>query len=389
MTSPSSSSLPLPVRLTAASWLQEWPPGAVLGEGSVEELASAGIAWHLHTQARIVRALVPQELRAAGEDPTPVSLDQAHRLLDSLEEWTQRHRAFLTWPPTTEAFCQALLRSLREHDGRAFAVVAAYPAFCQFQFRKMHASNPEFPLLEEALGRARPSRAPVSIEKVEKAGPPASAAEQEGPPDFLLEWVRVVEAAREPALARQALDQKIKELSGQAGVQGWSLFEKVLLPGLAKLEPAGLSALCDAWPSAQRFVPTDPVAWVDQARFWAMMRDAGDDRRRLLLSRGLSRLVDVEDLSDATRLQMLVKMLPFTAKKPVLFAQRLEFWKSLGGSLDAQADSAALLPDDPEIRGAQTAREWISLHENPDWNAELLKSSPPQESRFRRSSPGM
>lgn len=413
--------LPLPTRISQASWSLEWPAGAEFGQGIPlsKQSLPPGLAWPWDRASTVLAAL-------SGEGEA-VPLDMAHQLLDSLDAWTRKSRAFLTWPATAPGFAAALVNSARTQDVDAIAVLAAYPDFCQRMMEQARALDPSLPTLAGLYGlaaggrrldrsrpadparpAARPAQSPeaASVAPADRPvrssdaapetaadrptrAPKAPASPPSPPAPFLLEWVARIQKTTEPAIARQALDQSLKStLSSHAG-NGWSWFDRVLLPEIVKLTPSDLSALLSVWPRQSRFVPDSPVEWMDQPRFWVLLREAGPVRRDLLAEGGLAHLVDFSRTDAAMRFEMATKMLPFTARSPEAFKQRLAMWQSFGGDLD-EAPSAASQDVDLSSSSApsQTVRQWIIEQDNAEWNAILAEGAAPeppaQESRFRR-----
>lgn len=382
---------PLPQRLSEAVWATEWPLSPSFGAGQPlpQEVLPSSMGWAWNA-ANSVRS-------AMDGTGSPVPLDLAHRFLDELEDWTMRHRAVLSWPATPLAFGRALALSVRQADPAVVSVLVAYPDYCQQVLKAAREMDSSIPLIEELFSSVQ-SGPSVALPTKEPAPKPPSPAAKEvvvpkrakepdvAPPEFLVSWAKEVLGQKEPALARQYLDSKIKqEIAPLDQGKAWQWFSRTVFPGLARLEPEHLQALVDAWPSHNRFAPRNPVKLVDSAPFWIVMRDAGKDRREILCNGGLASVMDFSGLTAETRLEMATKMFPFVARQPGAFRQRLQLWMSLGGDLDAHAD-----PSEIEGVDAATTREWIVQQENEGWNAMLESLSPsPQESRFVRRGPGV
>lgn len=393
------NSKPLPHRLNEASWASEWPLLPQFGGGHPPSQSSLpdsmGWAWQTATSVR----------SAIDGTGNPVPLDVAHRFLDELENWTARHRALLTWPATPLSFARALVASAQQNDPTLAAVLVAYPDYCQNILDQARSVDPSLPGMGDLFRSAGPSpmvgAAPIAptdprVAAASPAAAPAPApapatprrARQEivpsEPPAFLIEWASKLASEQEPALARHYLDQQIKSSVSKFDGTPWQWFSRVLFPGLAALPAEQLQAVVDSWPSHNRFVPPDPVKVVDSAPFWIVLRDAGNERREIFTNGGLAAMLNLDDVSAGTKLEMATKMFPFVAKKPSAFRQRLRLWMSLGGDLDEH-----VAPDAVEGLSATSAREWISQQKNEEWNAVMDGLHPvPSGTRFGRRGPG-
>lgn len=393
---------PFPHRLTAAAWAAEWPPGAHWGEGVAlsRELLPPALRWPWQAAREVLAAV-------DGSGPS-VPLDRAHGLLESLENWTVNHRAFLAWPPTPHGFAQAILASVRSQDQGLMAVLAAYPGFCERMMAEARLVDPAVPPLSNVFSRealaqrvaAKKSRTPSTPSAQAPAAataapektpsepvvrPSAPAVAPEPPPEFLVKWAQHVKEQPEPAVARQWLDTQVKQALDTHGASAWSWFDRVLYPGLTRLEVKDLEALVDVWPSHTQFAPPHPVNWIDQARFWVLMRDAGPDRREILSTRGLAAMINGSQWNATDRFEMLEKMVAFVSKKQEGFRQRLSLWISMGGSLEGPA-----FQEGKAYEGGKTVRQWIEGHGNPEWKDVLERmNAPSTESRFRRPGPAV
>lgn len=415
--------IPLPHRISQAVWSVEWPSGAEFGTGIplAKSAVPSNLEWPLDRAQGVLAAL--------SGDGAAVPLDVAHQLLDSLETWTRNNRALLTWPPTPTGFANALVHSARANDISVVAVIASYPDFCKRMLDQARELEPSLPTLGGLFGpraserryerRAAVTPAPTPAEgsSVPAASTPAApsepapssakapAAERPAersprgerapkpapapPAQFILDWVSLIKKEDQPALARQKLDQEIKSaLAGQSG-GAWAWFDRTVFPELAKLPTGDLELLVNTWPSHNRFTPDAPVEWVDQTRFWVVMRDAGPERREILANGGLANVVNFERTDASERFEMATKMFPFSSKKADLFRQRLRLWQSFGGDLD---EVVAAPVDDVSLSLAsqepQTVRQWVEQHNDAEWDSvlESLRREVVVESegRFRR-----
>ncbi len=402
---------PLPSRISQAIWAVEWPSGAEFGTGTplARQSIPHNLEWPWDRAQGVLAAL-----SGAGE---PVQLDVAHQFLDGLETWTRNNRALLTWPPTAQGFANALVHSARTNDVGVVAVLAAYPDFCHQMMEQAREVDPSLPSLSGLFGRQAPARRYEARPSAPPAGAPqATAPEAEAPapvsspvaaerparPEraprpaptppapFVLEWVDAIKKESQPALARQMLDQQLKStLSANKG-NAWTWFDRTVFPELVKLPVEDLELLLNTWPAHNRFTPEAPAEWVDQTRFWVLMRDAGPERREVFASGGLANVVNLERTDAATRFDMATKMFPFASKKAELFRQRLRLWQSFGGDLD---EPVAVDAGDVDLssasKAAQTVRQWVEEQNDPEWDGVLQKMTQESvsESRFRRSGP--
>lgn len=401
--------IPLPARISKAIWAVEWPAGAEFGSGT--PLAKQSLPHNLEWPWDRAQAVL-SALSGAGE---PVQLDMAHQFLDSLETWTRNNRALLTWPPTAQGFANALVHSARTNDVGVIAVLAAYPDFCHQMMEQARGMDPSLPPLTGLFGRHAPPRryetrpsasiasmapeteasapdravAPSAVERparTERAPRPAPAP----PAPFVVEWVDAIRKESQPALARQMLDQQLKSALSSNKGNAWTWFDRTVFPELIKLPVEDLNLLLNTWPPHNRFVPDSPAEWVDQTRFWVLMRDAGPDRREVLANGGLANVVNLDRTDSSTRFDMATKMFPFSSKKAELFRQRLRLWQSFGGDLD---EPVAVDAGDVDLSSAskapQTVRQWIEEQNDPEWDAVLqnMANEAVSESRFRRGGP--
>ena len=424
----------LPSRISQADWAAEWPAGAEFGQGIPlsKQALPAAFSWQWDMANSVLAAI-------SGEGPS-VQLDVAHQFLDSLETWTRNNRALLTWPPSPTGFANALANAARIQDTSVVAVLAAYPEFCQKMMEQARQLDPSLPRLgglfrEAAAGYYREQRpanpapvapteheapsqspepvvaapepsapvaeierpAPVRDRTVQNRGPSGSRQERAvrvpaplGPPaDFLVEWILSIKKEDQPALARQKLDSQIKSVLSAHDGNAWSWFDRVLFPEIIKLPAKDIELLAATWPSHSRFTPESPVDWVDQSRFWVMLRDTGPERREVLSQGALASLVNMERANANTRYEMATKMFPFAARKSDVFRQRLGLWMSFGGNLDEETVAASETSDvdlsSPSVP-TQTVRQWVEAQNDNEWNTVLQSMSDEVVSgpRFRR-----
>ncbi len=425
---------PLTQRLKDAPWASEWPEGAVFGEINDKPQPSAWapsyLEWSLLSAQKVMRAITE-------EGAPSVSVEQVHRTLNQLEEWTVRQRAFLTWPATPLGFARALVRSVEAKDEAVAVVVATYPAFCERMLEEARLLEPSLPEYTSLLGvkgyrkvvRSKPEplspgpsspapEAAVQAAKPESPVEPARSAPQADLPEsplrpdvsnarrvtraqpvekaepspLLLDWLERAESIYEPVLARQFIDQKIKEnVQAHAGTP-WHWFDQVFYPALLSLPEKKMGRLLELWPSQTQFKPgpkdrhNSIPSWFDTARPWVLFRDAGQDRQDLLVKGGFAALLDTSSLVPEEMPGFLEQLSSFAKGKSRVFSQRLHLWESLGGKLDEP------MPDNELLSKAQvsTVREWVLAQDQESWKEAMEGAAPslPASSRFQRG-PGL
>lgn len=396
---------PLPTRLNQALWAAEWPgfpEGTQFGEGapSAPGRLLPALTWAWQASLTVVNAI-----NGSGE---PQNLDKVHRFFDDLENWSAHHRAHMTWPPTAEGFVRAMRYSVDNKDERVIPVLLAYPAFCVRMLATAQGAGPKTveellsswlipspPIVEAktqpSVDTARKGAPPVrNASKRETASPRFQASDKPAATPHLTSgagllvkgWLDNASSIGEAALAREALDQTIKNALQKQ--EAWSWFDRELFPALVETSVEDIRKLLLLWPNNRTFSPADPLAFVQQTRFWALLRDAGDERRQVLMEEVLPKLVDGDSWDSSQRLAMLKEMLPRVAGRADAFEQRAKLWLAWGGSLDAPviaegaegAESDSFTVTEPE-----TAKGWIESRNDAAWNTRLSEMTPPTPSR--------
>lgn len=423
--------IPLSKRLAEAAWASEWPAGAVLGETNAlptpSDWVPHALEWPRNNALKVIRALTV-------EGATPVSLEQAHRVLNQLEEWTERQRAILTWPASPLAFARALNHSASVGDEGVAVVVSCYPAYCERMLEEARTLDPRLPEFTHIFGlkgyrkapRVSPpvqpssepapaeppsaekpadapaelpfphratepvvaERASASAEPVDRAPSAGRRQERQAPTSpvapptpspWLMKWVEQLEGFPQPVLASEFLNQKVKDSVNTHRGSEWQWFDQVFLEALFSLPEKEMRQLLDHWPTHTKFKPSPTdnpnklARWFDQKRLWAWWRDAGPERQGLLATGGLARVIDGASIYQEDMPDFLGHITMYTKKNSTAFRQRLQLWESLGGKLDEPIPSSPLL----DSQNVGTVREWILAQENKEW-ASVLETVAPE-----------
>ena len=426
---------PITKRLAEAVWAQEWPEGAVFGEANGLPTPSSWLThameWSWNSTQKVVRALTV-------EAAVPVSLEQAHRTLTQLEEWTVRNRSMLTWPATPLGFARALVHSVSVGDEAVAAVIGCYPAYCENVLEQARALDPKIPDFTRVFGLngyrkaapktpaeqppeaaevtaapsepavAAPEATPAPVapdlapavaqEPVEaplvpeapaeapaqRAFVPASRRQERAasppvpPSPWLMGWVEKLGEFTQPVLAMQFLDQKVKESVHAHRGTGWQWFDQVFLEALFSLPEKEMGVLLEHWPSHTKFRPS-MVDSTGKLSEWF-------DQRRLW---GLWRDAGPERqvlLATGGMAKLVDGGAIYPEDMPDFFGRITMYAKNnprsfrqrfqLWESLGGKLDEP--VPSSPllESQNVTTVREWILAQDNAEWKNVLETLSP-------------
>lgn len=399
------SHLSLTERFSKRQWSKDWistfetAPYFGAGHSLLPSRFPEELRGRYKSICQVVEAIADHELDSP-KGGTTVSQLEVHELLDSLEQWSAHPivQSQLTWCPSFVGQANALLASAQDINTQelAMTVVLAFPEYCQNVFRMAIRNDPEFAKtcngIDDIFKAKTPvenlvPQAPVLVEKqpveepvVEpdvptKAPTPEPVLNSSPKPDVSPED----EAAKE--LIKTLLTLKSSSPNFQdsfvsgfrfaaktAKMSEWDYFENHFLKALAQSKVQDCIQLTKVWPPLFKLQSRDPVEWVDRAKLWVNLRDGDPTSSTFLLKDGLKNMVDSNVWNNNIKLKMLSKMLPFTARNKTAFTNRLSFWKSLGGDLDAHCINDV---NDSSLLGAKSAREWILNSNNNLWKAEL------------------
>lgn len=371
-------------RLKDAPWLHDWPRNGLdieMGQGyaPLPSRFPETLQGDFRENQKIMLAF-------SKEDAEPVSLNAFHDFLDKLERFSAlpEVQKEMTWPPTEEGFAKAITQAALnpENGSVCIAVMQAYPAYFSMVFSRARKKDKsidfDFPIIAqtelkepEAVVNAPPPPYSPSAE-------PASPRKEEGVQKGKPEVERPLFSAAEVKSAHDLVEKLLEILPlnapipahvfdmavTAAGTDKWSFASGPLLGEISKRSPEEFKLLIENWPETARIPVQNPVEWMDRALFWKIIKETPSENREMLMKEGVSKIIEGDHVAPTVRLQMLSKMLPFTAKREDLFKERVHLWMSLGGSLD---QPCAVNENDSSLLQATTAREWISNNNNSLW----------------------
>ena len=398
-------------RLAAPSWLDDWPSheGWVGFPGPATEqvpVLPGDLGQDLAEFQRTAQALADP-----GNAPA-TTRGKVEALLAAIEGWnaTSYAQSEAVWPPTQADWNRRFVKTFCPYDpptwnqksqydrkAQAMAVLAVYPQAVRSAVLDYPADdlpNALKPLL--ALWSPAPEvMAAPEAKTAPTEGPVASdgpgAKPQEAParvrqplvtPEWMREWVAHALGHTHLALAREGMDERIKNQmqagskKGKAQHQGYWLLDE-LVPALASLSARDVEAVLACWPSHQTIKIGTPARWFSNVKLWGVLAQAEPETRSVLLKTGLSHLIDASDWTFEQRYELLPVMFPWARNNRQAFVERRALWEGLGGQLDQVNPSPQDGGLDPVATFAQapaapmTARAWFEAQNHPMWNDEL------------------
>ena len=338
---------------------------------------------------------------------------EASDLLRKMEEWTLRHSAHMSIPPTMEGWSRAVWATLSEPNGKEDMawLWAGYASSVQQALRAPPVQPAWVTAFLEGVRpavheeQALPAPAAVVGPEDRRANdtarkiPPRPAARPAPPPTpevatlhaWLVEVLGELGRSNEPhGILVEKLDQRIKEQvaekaqPGPRRMSGWMEF--MLLPAISLLDAQKMEALADLWPPHQATSFIDPQKTLSGKRFWGIVDGvANSSARQTLFSRLLPALIDSSQWSSGLRHGIAISMLEWTSSRPEAFEERLGLWRAWGGKMEdapaKAAPAAGVFGQSQQV--PETVGQWIASKNNKSWDAvvEKLPASP------RRSAP--
>lgn len=334
-----------------------------------------------------------------SDEPKNVQVSQleVNQYLDLLEDWSSNSivQQYLTWKPTALGQAKALYASAQDEklQESAMSVFIAYPHYWSQIFKIAMREDPNFSkshstlenlfLVEQApvvkLAEEKPSLIvkkdvfpAKSNEKTDDNSVPVPdvsepITKEDEVAQELIKTLSSLKSSPDSFVSSYRLAAKTTNLSD------WEFFENHFLKALVSSSLPVVTDVTKNWPPLFKMSPENPVDWVDKAKLWVTLRDGNYANGTYLLKEGFSKIINTQIWGNDIKLKMLSKILPFTAKSKAAFNNRLSFWISLGGDLDASCERSL---NDSSLLGASNAREWILNSNNDLWNKELSSNHP-------------
>lgn len=371
-------------------WRSSWP-ASIVEEGSEALLPDVPWKGQIARYRKIFQAL-------DGKEGASCSVSDARELLQRMEQWSERHAAYFSWPPTQDGWARAVWATMEEPQGKedmAWLWAVYGPSVRLAMSEKPAPQAWAVSLLRSIAPDPAPAVAPAVPPPAGagKDAPPAEpklaakeapAKERELSPEVrrTREWIERLlsdlSTSKEPdGVISEKFDRAVKEAiethahEGANRIAGW--IEYTFLPAIVSLDAGKMSMLADLWPASQSRSFIDPQKTVSSKRFWAVLEEPTEDARAVLVGRILPTIIDASEWSSSQRYAMAVEMLSWTKRRPAVFRERLRLWQSWGGRLDdAEAPPA---PDGNMFSKAKMAPEtveaWIRKQDIAEWSAAI------------------
>lgn len=375
-------------------WRSSWPD-SISEDGNETTLPDVPWKGQIARYRKVFQAL-------NGKEGASCSVSDARELLQRMEQWSERHASYFSWPPSQDGWARAVWATMEEPQGKedlawlwavygpavrlALSEKPAPQSWAASLLRAAEVSTTaSLPPAAPAASPTRATKEAAPVESVPLTKEPLPK-EREASPEVkrTREWIEgllsELSASKEPdGVISEKFDRAIKEAienhtyEGANRIAGW--IEYSFLPAIVSLDHAKMSMLADLWPTSQSRSFIDPQKTVSSKRFWAVLEEVSDEARPVLVGRILPTIIDSSEWSSSQRYSMAVEMLSWTKRRPAVFQERLRLWQAWGGRMDdAEAVSA---PEGNMFSKAhppqETVESWIKKQDIPEWNKALAQ----------------
>lgn len=391
------------------SWRSLWP--ADIAEAP-ENAILPDVPWkgQISRNRRIFQAML-------GVGGSHCGVAEVQDLVRKMEDWSQRHAGYFSWPSTVDGWNRAVWATMSEPQGKedlAWLWAGYGPSLQVALSEKPSPHSWAVSLLRALPDEATASVAPAAPAQAAPAAPvepsrpeaapsapaqprrtPAARKERELSPDvletrqWLVSQLSAISSSKEPeGILQERFDQAIKErvvIEGRPGPRmqaGW--IEYRLLPAVAGLDAQSINLLVDFWPHSHSRPLIDAMKTLSAPRFWMLIEDApNQSARAAYVEKFLPTVIDASEWSSSLRYQLGATMLEWTAKRPEAFEERLGLWRAWGGRLD---DAEAVPASEGSVftkafQPAETMEQWIAAKANPLWDKVVAAAAPQNKSR--------
>jgi len=404
-------------RIFQGSWRDALPPETPK-IGVEKRLENSGHSWldiweKHNNYADIAESL--GKIMSKDKSAKSLPLNNLHAYFDILENWVGDYGHVLTFPPSQEAWNNAVKATIEKKDlDMALVLSATFPVSFSAVIKNVDFENnvtkwfktakdqtPEAiidkqesatteTIMEEKklLTQSLKSETPVQNGHHEEKNKRESFTPQKNK-DYILtenekkcfDWIssqikEVQERELPLGVEQNNMDNSIKKrkLSG-----GEFYFDTELFGAIIKLNKEQLLTLAKVWPEHQKIPVYDSLAFLSSPKFWKGLNSTNENKD-FIIEKVLPVMLDISNLPFSNKYQIGKEILQYTTKSPELFMQRLNLWLNIGGDLVEKPTISMNFADDFDddfSQGNMPKEEspnllnWIINQKNNMWTKEV------------------
>lgn len=332
------------------------------------------------------------------------SFKEMQEFIERMQDWSDRHAVYFTFPATMDGFRRAVWATLSEPQGKddmawlwagygpsvrlALSEKPSDPHWANVFQKAIEASLKPAPTTVAASAPETPPAPPVSAPVASPAVPAKDFstkldqrnAEKVEPESVvnLREWLTAALMAsfadKPEGVLQEEFDHVLKVHAAEKAINPRVLgtwIEYELFPAAAGLDEKLLKRMVAIWPESHTGSFVDPARTLSQKRFWAILEDVKQPAREVVFTEVLPKLINSEQWDSPLRYELAKHMLAWTTRRPEAFEERLQLWFRWGGRLN-DAPEVVVSENQGRFAGGitpvETVEDWVRSQKNEELN---------------------